>query len=79
MHGVGDPRAEQRRDPFALEEALHHDRLGAVAAVHGDETPVVRRLEPHTGKRDDLAAGGHALIIAVLARPCQTDRPWLRS
>jgi hypothetical protein len=54
-------RAKQGRDAFALEETLHHERLGLVAAMHLDEAALPRGLAgpAWTGERYDLGAFAH--------------------
>src|SRR5688572_30766685 len=66
MYGVGDAGAQDGRDALAVQQALHHHRLGLIAAAQLDEAAlVVGRRGCHAGarKRDDLAAAGHARII----------------
>ena len=66
MDGVGEPRAQEGRDPLALEEAPDHGGLRLVAAMDLDELGLVPRLGTRSGRRpgesDDLSASGHATL-----------------
>src|SRR3989454_5367604 len=59
VHGVRETRGEKRRDALALEEALHHDRLGPIAAADLGEAAVRAGLARQRRKPDHLPAAGH--------------------
>jgi hypothetical protein len=59
VHGVGEVRAEERGDALALEEALHHDRLGPSAAVDLGEATLVAHRRRWRRERDHLPTTGH--------------------
>src|SRR2546430_5478450 len=59
MHGVGEPRAQERRNGLALEEALDHDRLGPSAAVDLGETALGARRGSRRRERDHPPTASH--------------------
>src|SRR5439155_15125541 len=62
MHGEGDARAAQGRDPLALEKPPDDDGLGLIAPVHFHERSLfARRGRRSHRERNDLRATGHGL------------------
>ncbi len=65
VNRVGEARAEERRDPLALEEALHDERLGPIAAVDLGERALGGRLGRRPGKLDHLGPSWHKLAPSM--------------
>src|SRR2546427_10304017 len=77
VHGVHETRGEKRRDALALEEALHHDRLGPIAAADLGEAAVRAGLARQRRKPDHLPAAGHRSEDNPFARhPAGRRGPW---
>jgi hypothetical protein len=72
MDGVGDPRLQERRDPLAVEEALHHRRLGLVTVIDVDQVAFIPALGAHAGKRNDLAATSRHGVMLPRTAHCHT-------
>src|SRR3989475_8403329 len=68
VQGGGETRGENRRDALALEEALHHDRLGTIAAADLGEAAVRAGLARQHRKPDHLPAAGHRSEYNPFAR-----------
>src|SRR5207253_10763097 len=68
VHGVRETRGEKRRDALALEEALHHDRLGPIAAADLGEAAVRAGLARQRRHPDRLPAAGHRSEYNPFAR-----------
>jgi hypothetical protein len=60
---VGQPRAKDRGDVGALEQAAHDDRLGVIGAKNLDETPLGRTRcgfgSPARKWNDPTSTGAH--------------------
>ena len=59
IDGVGHARAQERRDPLALEEPLEHQRLRPVAAAHLAEAAFDLRLGRELRRRGRLPSRRH--------------------
>src|SRR2546426_4791289 len=80
VHGVRETRGEKRRDALALEEALHHDRLGPIAAADLGEAAVRAGRARQHRKPDHLPAAGHRSEDNPFARhPAGGGGLWKRS